>query len=221
MNLTKHNKRLNDLFNTHKIPSPANIVNRVGNHADLYLYDEITAETTNVLLQSLRTECRDCKTLTLNISSPGGSVFDSLTLYNALKAHPANKTARIQGLCASAATWIALACDKVETASASQWLIHNAWTVAVGNATELRKLADQLELTSNTILGIYTARTKLSETELREMMANETVFDANQAITWGFANSLIDNKPNYANKATQLINQTRKDWIEQKLKQKE
>ena len=85
------------------------------------------------------------KTIHLRINSPGGSVFDAEAMRTAIVDHPAHVIAHIDGLAASAATTIALAADEVEMSSGSMFMIHNAWSCAIGNARDMRAEAHLLD----------------------------------------------------------------------------
>jgi ATP-dependent protease ClpP protease subunit len=97
--------------------------------------------------------------LDIRINSEGGDVFDGKAIYNALRRFAANKTVYIDGLAASAATFIAMAGDRIVTAENATWMIHEASGLAMGNAGTLRDLADVLDGENAAIAGIYAART--------------------------------------------------------------
>jgi ATP-dependent protease ClpP protease subunit len=127
----------------------------------------------------------------LRINSPGGDVCEARAMMAAITDHPASFTARIDGLCASAATAITLACDSVEIVDGGFYMIHNAWTCAMGNAADLRATADVLDKVDAVIVAGYMARTKLPEAEVRALMAAETWFTAQEAVERGFCDSVM------------------------------
>jgi ATP-dependent Clp endopeptidase proteolytic subunit ClpP len=130
--------------------------------------------------------------INLRINSPGGSVFDGTAIFNAIKRHPATVTAYVDGLAASIASVIALAGDKVVMAKNSLMMIHNAWGMAVGNANEMRDMADTLDKVDSTIIGTYMDKSGKSEDEVRAAMAAETWFTADEAIGFGLADEVGD-----------------------------
>jgi ATP-dependent Clp protease protease subunit len=128
----------------------------------------------------------------VRINSPGGSVFDGRAIHAALKAHPAHVIASIEGVAASAATFIALAADEVQMARGSLFMIHNAHTLAVGNAEELRSTAALLEKVDGTLVADYVAKTGATEEQVRAWMAAETWFSEEEALAAGFIDTITD-----------------------------
>lgn len=122
----------------------------------------------------------------LRINSPGGDVFDARAMVTALREHPARLIAHIDGLAASAASYVALACDEVEMAEGAFLMIHNAWGVAVGNRHDLLDMAETLEKIDATILADYETRTGQSATTIRQWMDAETWFTASEALDANF-----------------------------------
>jgi ATP-dependent Clp protease protease subunit len=100
------------------------------------------------------------KTIDLRINSEGGSVFDGKAMYTQLVEHKAKVITHIDGLAASAASFIAMAGDEIEIAEGGFVMIHNAWLFAMGDARELRRTADLLDTVNGTIIDVYVARTK-------------------------------------------------------------
>lgn len=132
--------------------------------------------------------------LTVRINSPGGSVDEAIAIYNALERHSGGVDVAIDSLAASAASFIAMVGKKVTIADGGALMIHSPWTIALGNATELRKTADILDTYQERISGAYKKRLKVSDEELATMLAEETWFNASQAIEAGLA----DESGNYA-----------------------
>ena len=132
----------------------------------------------------------DVGELEIHINSGGGDVFAGFAIHNMLSRHKAHKTVYIDGLAASIASLIAMAGDEIVMPRNSMLMIHNAWAMTAGNATELRKMADELDKIDGVLRSTYVAKTGLDEAEIAEMMANETWFTANDAIEKGFANTL-------------------------------
>jgi ATP-dependent Clp endopeptidase proteolytic subunit ClpP len=130
------------------------------------------------------------KKISLRINSPGGSVFDGVAIYNALARHPAEVTTYIDGLAASIASVIALAGTKVVMAENAMLMIHNPWTMAMGEATELRKTADVLDQIKETLINTYATCTKKERKEIHKAMDEETWFTADEAMAWGLVTSV-------------------------------
>lgn len=127
----------------------------------------------------------------VRINSYGGEVFDALAIYNALKRNPANVTVHIDGVAASAAADIAMAGDEIRIASNAFLMIHNAWSIAIGEADDMRKEADFLDKINSVLADIYTARNGDRE-QVVEWLNAETWFTAREAIDAKFADSLDD-----------------------------
>jgi len=129
----------------------------------------------------------DAKQINVIINSPGGDVFEANTIYNTLKAHPAPVNVEIRGLAASAAGIIAMAGDTITMGEGSYIMIHNAWTVAQGNANDLRDQAVFLDRIDNEIASILAGRSGNSIEDVRAWMKDETWYNAQEAIDAGFA----------------------------------
>ena len=128
----------------------------------------------------------------LRLNTPGGSVFDGNAMYNALKRHSATITTYIDGLAASMGSIIALAGDKVHMADNAMYMIHNPWTIAWGEASDLRKSADTLDKLKVSMVRIYADKTGLSDDEVIRLMDEETWFTADEARDSGFVDDVQD-----------------------------
>lgn len=133
-------------------------------------------------------------TINLHINSPGGDVFEARAIKTALEGHPARVVAHVDGLAASAASFLMLAADEVRIAKGAFVMIHNAWTYAYGDARELRSTADLLDKITGAIADDYAGKTKATLEEIRAWMDAETWFDAEEAVEKGFADSVIEAK---------------------------
>lgn len=122
----------------------------------------------------------------LRINSPGGDVFAARAMKTALEQHSAKVIAHIDGLAASAASFLMLAADEIEISEGAFVMIHQPWTYAVGSADELRASADVLDKVGLAIVGDYVRRTGKSEDEVLAWMKAETWFTADEAIENGF-----------------------------------
>lgn len=124
------------------------------------------------------------------INSPGGSVFDALAIYNALRAHGGEVTVKVMGVAASAASLIAMAGDKIIMPENTFMMIHNPMVGAYGNADEMRDMADVLDKIAASLIGTYVARTGLSEAEVKDLLDAETWLNAADAVEKGFATEM-------------------------------
>ena len=151
------------------------------------LFDEETsASSFRDSLKSLG----DVSTINLSINSGGGSVWDGVAIYNMLKSHKATVNVYVEGLAASIASVIAMAGDTITMRSGSMMMVHMPFTIAQGNADEMRKTADALEKTGNNIVDIYSSRTGISSDEIRNIMNDETWLSAEEAVEQGWATKL-------------------------------
>jgi len=132
--------------------------------------------------------------LDVRINSYGGDVFEGLAIYSQLVASKKTVTVYVDGIAASAASVIAMAGDVIRVAEAGFVMIHDAWTFAMGNADDLRAVADRVDATSGQIATVYAARTKKSATEVRDLMRAETWFSGVEAVDAGLADEVVANK---------------------------
>ena len=121
------------------------------------------------------------------ISSPGGSVFEGMAIYDALKASGKTVNTSILGLGASIASVIFMAGDKREMGEGSQLMIHNALTTQGGNKHELSEAIDRLDAIDAQMSSIYMNATGMDEGTVAEMLKQETFMNADEAIKKGFA----------------------------------
>lgn len=130
----------------------------------------------------------------LIINSPGGSITEGFAIFNLLKDFEGTLTARID-LAASMASVIAMAADKIVMRSdSSLMMIHKPWTGAMGEAEDLRSIADTLDKMEEMILNIYSSRAKVETIELKEMLARETWLSGSEALEVGLADEVAEDK---------------------------
>lgn len=132
----------------------------------------------------------DVSQITLRINSYGGSVFAGHAMHSILKSHKARVVVRIDGIAASAASVVAMAGDQIIMPSNAMMMIHNPLTYAVGDADEMRKVADTLDSVRDSIVAAYRDRTGLGEDKLRDLMSAETWMTAAEAVELGFADEV-------------------------------
>lgn len=130
--------------------------------------------------------------IVVSINSLGGDVFDGIAIYNTLRQHKAHITTRVDSMAASIASVIAQAGDERVMVTASQMMIHRAWGLAIGNATDMRGLADILEMQDDIISGVYASRSGKAKAEWLEAMQSESWFDADKAVEAGLADTVMD-----------------------------
>lgn len=133
------------------------------------------------------------KTVHLHINSPGGDVFEARAMAAAVVAHPGQVVAHIDGICASAATYLALACSEVRMTDGGLFMVHNSWTLAYGNKTELRSTADLLDKIDSTIIADYARKTGASNEQVVTWMDATTWFTAQEALDAKFIDAIDPN----------------------------
>ncbi|GHU54023.1 ATP-dependent Clp protease proteolytic subunit [Clostridia bacterium] len=132
--------------------------------------------------------------ITLWISSPGGDCFAASQIYTMLVDYQGNVTVKIYGMCASAASVIAMSGTKVLMSPTALLLIHNPWTIAVGDKKEFIKTGEFLDEVKETILNAYEIKTGLSRAKLSHLMDDETPMNVNKAIALGFCDGIIEDE---------------------------
>jgi ATP-dependent Clp endopeptidase proteolytic subunit ClpP len=125
--------------------------------------------------------------INLRINSPGGSITEGMAFYNILKRQSAKVVAHVDGIAASMASVIAMAASEIVMATGSYMMIHNPMGVAIGEAEEMRDLAELLDKMKTQVVNIYAARTKQTPADISKLMDDETWFTADEAIEAGFA----------------------------------
>lgn len=162
--------------------------------ATLYIYDVIGGGfwDEGVDVGTFVKDLADIKASTIHvrINSPGGDVFDGLAIYNALKRHPSEIVTHVDGLAASAASFIALAGDRVMMGTGTFLMIHNAWGFVVGDANDMREMANSLEKITDSLVGIYTKRTGKDADDIQAMLDAETWISADEAVEDGWADEV-------------------------------
>lgn len=179
------------LRNNAAAPAPLRAENK-DQEATLYIYDVIDsfwgvrALDVATFLVSLAAGTR----LNVRINSPGGDVFEARAISTAIKNFKGPKTVYIDGLAASAATTIALAGDSVEIAEGSFFMIHNAWTLAMGDKNSLLETAALLDKVDAAIAADYSKKTGKDNAAIAELMNAETWLSAQDAVDQGFCDKL-------------------------------
>lgn len=128
----------------------------------------------------------------VRINSPGGAVFDGFSIYNALLNHPARVTAYIDGVAASAASFIAQAADDIVCAKASSMMVHGASGVCVGKSADMREMADLLDKLNGQMAAIYAQRTERPAAEWLAQMGGDTWYTAEEAVAAGLADRVAE-----------------------------
>ncbi|GBA80336.1 head maturation protease, ClpP-related [Lactobacillus paragasseri] len=140
--------------------------------------------------------------VTLEINSPGGYVDAGSEIYTALKEYQGQVIAKITGQACSAASWIALAADRIEMSPTAQMMIHRASTISIGNSDDLASDLNALNSLDKSFVDLYSQRTGLDAQEVYRLMCNTTWMNAKEAVDKGFADEIMfqnDKKPALVN----------------------
>jgi ATP-dependent protease ClpP protease subunit len=126
----------------------------------------------------------------VRVNSPGGDVFDGVAIYNALARNPAKVTVHVDGLAASIASLIAMAGDEIRVAENAMFMVHQPWTIAIGDAPEMRRVAEALDKAWSSMLATYQRRTGRRAETITKKVADaggEWWLTAEEAVAQGFA----------------------------------
>ena len=176
------------------------VENKESDSADLYIFGDISTfgqwweDDPDRSAYNIVNELKavTASNINVHINSYGGDVSEGLAIYNTLRSSGKNVTTICDGFACSAASVVFMAGSKRVMSPASLLMIHNAWTVAMGNSEELRKQADDLETITQASVEAYKLVATISEEEIKELMDNETWILPEEAKEWGFATDIAE-----------------------------
>ena len=148
---------------------------------------DVTAKEVFDLIQEEKAE-----EINVIISSGGGSAFEGLMIFDALKATGKKINTQILGLGASAASVIFMAGDNREMGEGSLLMVHNSWSMFMGNAKEVREQLGTLDAIDSRMTSIFTKATGLDEAKVIELLKDETFMASDEAVELGFATGEIE-----------------------------
>lgn len=163
--------------------------------AEIWIYDQIGEDFWTGGGTTAKAFQKELSTVTasqidLHINSPGGEVFDGITIYNLLKQHPATITTYIDGIAASIASVIALVGDKVVMAENALYMMHNPSGMVVGNADDMRSMADVLDKVRGSMLKVYSGKSGKEDQDIVPLLDAETWMNADEALAAGFIDEI-------------------------------
>ncbi|EZY77513.1 head maturation protease, ClpP-related [Staphylococcus aureus] len=165
---------------------------------EIYIYGDIVTDkwsendVTATDFKNKLDELGDVSEIDVHINSAGGSVFEGHAIYNMLRMHPAKINIYVDALAASIASVIAMSGDAIFMHKNSFLMIHNSWIMTVGNAKELRKMADLLEKTDTASNSAYLDKAKdLDQGQLKQMLDAETWLTAEEALSFGLIDEVL------------------------------
>lgn len=159
--------------------------------AEVFLYNEIG--TYGITADAFVSDLRAIKspTIDLHVNSPGGDVFDGMAIYAGLRNHPAKVTVHIDGVAASAASFIAMAGDRILAERTATMMIHDGMGIAAGNSADMKKLAALLDQCSDNIASVYAERAGGTVEQWRDRMRAETWYTAEEAKAAGLVDEVV------------------------------
>lgn len=166
--------------------------------AEILIYDEIgfsfwnEGVTAKKFIEDLNEI--EAETLNVRINSPGGDVFEGLAIYNALSRREGTVITHVDGLAASAASIVAMAGSEIRMAENAFLMIHNAWGFVVGNKNDMTDMAETLDKIDGSLVGTYARRTGQDRGAISDWMNEERWFDAEEAVEFGFADSVTEGR---------------------------
>ncbi len=174
-----------------------------GRTADVYIFGDITSWDwfeSDVSSYTLSKELQglDVDVINVHINSYGGEVAEGLAIYNMLKNHKAKIITYCEGFACSIAAVIFMAGDERIMNNASLLMVHNAWTHTAGDAKELRKTADDLDIITQATMEAFKAHVNISDDELKALLDAESWLSPQEALEKGFATSIkaVENSEN-------------------------
>lgn len=179
---------------------PFEIKNKTETKAEILIYDQIGSDffgegvTAKSFTEELNKLPKSIKEIELRVNSPGGSVFDGVSIYQRLKDHPAKVTAYVDGIAASIASVIIMAADEIVISDGGMIMIHRPMSGVFGNASEMERMIDILDKIESQMLSIYSKRTGLSRTELTKMLSDETWMTSEESVKLKFADKKFEAK---------------------------
>lgn len=183
------------------IKTQVEIKNETEDRAELYLYgnirqgwaweDENVEAVTSKKVRAKLNSIGD-KDLDIHLNTRGGDVFESIAIHNILKQHKGEVNIYIDALAGSGGSVIAMAGDKIYMPSNAMMMIHKAWAWVAGNATELRKFADDLDKMDIAVKESYKNRFVGTDEELSDLIEDETWLTADECKTFGFCDEVLN-----------------------------
>lgn len=185
----------------------------------LYLYDDVTeygefdwetwdykeSETSAKYFAGKLGEIPDGQTIELHINSNGGSVKEGVAIYNLLKQKQSHKIGIVDGVSHSVAFLVLQACDERRMCLGTTALIHNMWMYCAGNATQLRKFADDLDAMMEANRQVFLERATITEDELKTLMDQETYLTPDKALEYGLIDAIEGKREAEPEKTEELM----------------
>lgn len=184
--MNKKAESIQPTFKTETKDDGTNEIVIYGDVGDSWLFDSTSAKEVKNAIDNMTGD------ISIRLNSPGGDAFDGIAIYNLLKNHEGKVIVNVDGWAASAASIIAMAADEIVMGTGTMLMIHEAWTIAFGNKTDIDKTMNALEGLDESLADIYMTRFKGERSEVETMMVNETWFTASEAVDIGLADNVVE-----------------------------
>ena len=191
--------RLHKLFALNKDKAQPFKAETEGDEATIYIYDVITSDdfwggvTAESFVRTLNSIT--APVIHLRINSPGGDVFAARSMVQAIREHKSKIIAHVDGFAASAATFLVVASDESYIGDGGMFMIHNAWTIEIGNSQTFLDTAELLDRIDETLRQDYAKKTGKEYDEIRQWMDAETYFFGQEAVDAGFIDAIAEAAP--------------------------
>jgi len=155
------------------------------------MYDDITPDA---MYKELK-QSGEFQSIKVRINSPGGDMYAGVAMYNLLKSQKVPVTCVVDGMAASAASLVLMAGSEREMANNSRVMIHDPWTVAMGNAADFRRVAETLEAFRDDAINTYAygVGDKSTRKQISDWMSAETWMNGTESLARGFITRMNDN----------------------------
>ena len=166
--------------------------------AEVWLYDEIGEDwwgdgiSAKGFIEDLQGLPPSVDKVIVRVNSPGGDVFEGFAIYQALLRDRREIVTAVDGLAASSASVVMMAGDEINAAATSMVMVHDPWTVAIGNAAEFRELAELLDQIAGQIVAAYGRRDSVDQDAIRAAMLAETWYSAAEAHEAGLVDTVTE-----------------------------
>lgn len=178
------------------------VENKADTDATVYIYDEIG--WFGVMAEDFVKDLNgiDAKTVHIRLNTPGGSVFDGTAIANSIKQLKAKTIIHIDGLAASIGSIIALAGDEIRMSENAFFMFHEAWSISIGSAEDMREEANLLDKIDGVLAKTYANKTGMEVDEVKELMSAETWLTADEALAMGMIDVIETDESSEKAKAT-------------------
>lgn len=157
---------------------------------EVSIYDEIGAYGVNAKDYLDAFNALPAGDVLVNINTPGGSVFEALTMMNGMRASGRKITTRVMGIAASAGSYIAMAGDRIEMPENTYMMVHNPITMAYGNSDEMRVTAGMLDTIGSSMHATYAKRTGMTVDAVKELLSKDTYLTAQECKDLGLCDEV-------------------------------